>query len=671
MKLGRNHCFIARFIYSFLLLLFVSPLLFASGIDSTYYWRQQLKTSPDINQKAQYYYDLAAEYWYRNADSSIYFAREGLQLDTTSVKPELYGKLYFASAIAKANLGEPDSALFYLQKSRKFFKQHQISFWEHRSMEQIGGLYRETGQLDSALVYLEAARTYFVEIQDSAFISSVLINIGHIWLDKGRNVMAQKLYLEAAAHDRSFETSLDGALIKLSMAIINGNLGSLFKEIDHAKHTYYFNQSLQFTQNAKQMFQQNKHQTGVCYSVMNEIGVHISMGAFQKADSLYQLYQSCARSGDSRLAFSFAFNQAKVMAQTGKPDSALVLLQKIDSLQGRLLIPPLFYESQMLKATLLYDQGKKQKAYQLAEKAISWFTANEVDYQLFQALATLQQWLQEDGRLAEALQTAAQKATAFEKMTADATNELFDELRIKSEQELLQQQLLLSETKQKQQRLRFNILLLSSIFLLLAALMISRIFFVQRKKVKLEKLLVEEESLRLKTQNLHQTEQLKKAELERQLQAELAKSLELENEVKEHKLLLQSLKQTSLTQLNQTTREKLESYKNAMSRRRDQEAYSTLLNQLSKASSREPLADFEEVFLQMHQGFYEKLIALNPQLSRSELHLCALLRLNLPSKEIAELLHITVGSVDQKRFAVRQKLQLSAGQNLTNFLIQL
>jgi len=108
-----------------------------------------------------------------------------------------------------------------------------------------------------------------------------------------------------------------------------------------------------------------------------------------------------------------------------------------------------------------------------------------------------------------------------------------------------------------------------------------------------------------------------------------------------------------------------------MSRRRDQEAYSTLLNQLSKASSREPLADFEEVFLQMHQGFYEKLIALNPQLSRSELHLCALLRLNLPSKEIAELLHITVASVDQKRFAVRQKLQLSAGQNLTNFLIQL
>ncbi|HOI33158.1 MAG TPA: hypothetical protein PLC47_10350, partial [Bacteroidales bacterium] len=624
-----------------------------------------------INQKAQYYYDLAAEYWYRNADSSVYFAREGLQLDTTTVKPELYGKLYFAYAIANANLGESDSALYYLQKSRKFFKKHKNTFWEHRSLEQIGGLYRETGQLDSALIFLEAARIYFVEIQDSASINSVLMNTGNVWLDKGRNVMALKLYLEAAAYDKAFETSVDGAIVKLSMAIINGNLGSLFKEIEHAKHTYYFGQSQQLTEEAKQVFQQKKHQTGVCYSVMNEIAIHISRGDFKKADSLYQQYQSCARSNDSRLIFSFAFNQARVMAETGKPDSALVLLQKIDSLQGRLLIPPLFYESQLLKATLLYDQDEKQKAYQLAENAIKWFEANEADYQLYQALVILQQWQQTDGKLAEALQTAAQKATAFEKITADATNELFDELRIKSEQKLLQQQLLLSETKQKQQRLRFNILLLSSIFLLLAILMINRILFVQRKKVRLEKLLVEEESLKLKAQNLHQTEQLNKAELERQLQAELAKSLELENEVKEHKLLLQSLKQTSLTQLNQTTREKLESFKNAMSRRRDQEAYSTLLNQLDKASSREPLADFEEVFLQMHQGFYEKLLSINAQLSRSELHLCALLRLNLPSKEIAELLHITVGSVDQKRFAVRQKLKLNTDQNLTNFLIQL
>lgn len=315
--------------------------------------------------------------------------------------------------------------------------------------------------------------------------------------------------------------------------------------------------------------------------------------------------------------------------------------------------------------------GTKQKAYQLAENAISWFMANEVDYQLYQALEKLQQWQQADGRLAEALNTAAQKEAAFEKITADATNELFDELRIKSEEQLLQQKLLLAEMKQKQQQLSFNILLLAAAFLLFAAVMISYVLFVKRKKVNLEKMLVEEEVLKLQAQNLQQEEQLKKAALQKQLQEELAKSLQLENEVSEHKLLLQSLKQTSLAQLNQTTREKLEAFQNSMSRRRDQGAYSILLNQLSKTSAREPLADFEEVFLQMHQGFYEKLLALNAQLSRSELHLCALLRLNLPSKEIAELLHITVASVDQKRYAVRKKLGLDGGQYLNNYLIQL
>lgn len=344
---------IARNIITFLLFLFASPYLFASGIDSAHYWKQKLHTSTDLNQKAQYYYDLAAEYWYRNADSSLYFAREGLQLDTTAVKPLLFGKLLFASAIAKGNQGEADSALFYLKKSKVFFGQHKLRFWENRSMEQIGGLYREIGKLDSALIFLDSAKNYFVAIQDSAFISSVLMNTGHVWLDKGRNVMALQLYLQAASYDKFFETSVDGAIVKLSMAIINGNLSSLFKEINHSKQDFYFEQAINLTQEAFRIFQQNNHQSGICYAVMNEISLYISRGDLAKADSLYRHYQSCAKSKDSRLTFSFAFNQAKVMNQSGSPDSAWRLLQQIDSLKDRLLIPPLYYESQLLKASLL------------------------------------------------------------------------------------------------------------------------------------------------------------------------------------------------------------------------------------------------------------------------------------------------------------------------------
>ncbi len=244
MKSGWQQYAYARFPNLSLLFVFASQLLSATRIDSAHYWNQQLQNSTDLNQKAQYYYDLAAEYWYRNIDSTLYFVGQGLQLDTAAVKPLLFGKLLFASAIAKGNQGEADSALFYLKKSKLFFGQHKLMFWENRSLEQIGGLYREIGKLDSALIFLDAAKNYFIEIQDSAYISSVLMNTGHVWLDKGRNVMVLQLYLQAASYDTAFETSVDGAFVKLSMGVINCNLGRLFKEIEHSKQVYYFDQAL-------------------------------------------------------------------------------------------------------------------------------------------------------------------------------------------------------------------------------------------------------------------------------------------------------------------------------------------------------------------------------------------------------------------------------------------
>jgi len=73
----------------------------------------------------------------------------------------------------------------------------------------------------------------------------------------------------------------------------------------------------------------------------------------------------------------------------------------------------------------------------------------------------------------------------------------------------------------------------------------------------------------------------------------------------------------------------------------------------------------------MHHGFYEKLLEISPQLSRSELQLCALLRMNLPSKEIASLLFLSLSTIDQKRHQIRKKLGLESNQSLNNFLINL
>ncbi|TVQ74787.1 MAG: hypothetical protein EA363_01275 [Balneolaceae bacterium] len=52
----------------------------------------------------------------------------------------------------------------------------------------------------------------------------------------------------------------------------------------------------------------------------------------------------------------------------------------------------------------------------------------------------------------------------------------------------------------------------------------------------------------------------------------------------------------------------------------------------------------------------------------TELRLCALLRLNLSSKEIASLLGISPSSVKIARYRLRKKLQLNTEESLTGYL---
>jgi AraC family chitin signaling transcriptional activator len=49
--------------------------------------------------------------------------------------------------------------------------------------------------------------------------------------------------------------------------------------------------------------------------------------------------------------------------------------------------------------------------------------------------------------------------------------------------------------------------------------------------------------------------------------------------------------------------------------------------------------------------------------------LCAYLRLNLSSKEIASLLNITSKSVEIKRYRLRKRMNLEHGTNLISYIL--
>lgn len=80
---------------------------------------------------------------------------------------------------------------------------------------------------------------------------------------------------------------------------------------------------------------------------------------------------------------------------------------------------------------------------------------------------------------------------------------------------------------------------------------------------------------------------------------------------------------------------------------------------------------FEQAFDNADKDFLKRLKELHASLTNHDLKLCAYLRLNLSSKEIAPLLNISVKSVDIKRYRLRKKMDLDHNQNLTEYILSL
>jgi DNA-binding CsgD family transcriptional regulator len=80
---------------------------------------------------------------------------------------------------------------------------------------------------------------------------------------------------------------------------------------------------------------------------------------------------------------------------------------------------------------------------------------------------------------------------------------------------------------------------------------------------------------------------------------------------------------------------------------------------------------FEMSFNEAHENFFKKLKNQHPDLVPNDLKLCAYLRMNMSSKEMASLLNISLRGVEIRRYRLRKKLNLDHDKNLVEFLIEL
>jgi len=117
-------------------------------------------------------------------------------------------------------------------------------------------------------------------------------------------------------------------------------------------------------------------------------------------------------------------------------------------------------------------------------------------------------------------------------------------------------------------------------------------------------------------------------------------------------------------------KEELQKQKKELGPRFPNYYYRKLLQLIDKGiSSEEDWKQFEFHFDQAHENFIKRLKKNYPDLTQADLKLCAYLRLNLSSKEIAPLLNISLRGVEVRRYRLRKRLNLNTEDNLVEFLL--
>ena len=189
---------------------------------------------------------------------------------------------------------------------------------------------------------------------------------------------------------------------------------------------------------------------------------------------------------------------------------------------------------------------------------------------------------------------------------------------------------------------------------ILLAFAIVRLLMYKTKKKNLEA-----------TRKLHEKQQQEIIKLENE-------KLQSEIEFKSKELANSSMNLIRRSEMLQTLKDELLEQKKQLGTQYPNKYFNKMLSLIEgNMSSEQEWEIFQNNFDLIHKNFFRNLVSRYPELSANDLKLCALLRLNMDTKEIAQMTNVTVRGIETRRYRLRKKLDLGPDESLNKFLLNL
>ncbi len=511
----------------------------------------------------------------------------------------------------------------------------------------LGLIFMTQAKYYQAEKYFKEALYYYIDVDDSVGVVIALHNIGVVNFyrgeyDKVARYYSNSLRLAEKLHNEKFITvnlinlgilfNVQSDFNKAKQYIKRGllnyrNENERKGEAEALAHlgTVYFNEgsmdsSLFCHQQALVIEREVKDDGGISQALSNIGDIMVEQGQYEKARTFYLESIDIRKKNDDQYGLTLSYvGMAKVNYATGKPeiaqqyfDSALVLSKNIGSIW---------------RTAEIYQE-------------IASFNGKQGNYKM--AFEALQHY-------------SSVKDTLFSREKTEVAHEL----EAQYETEKTNKDLLIQKAKVKILRRANGLFIFSLIALGLIVVLITLlgITWYNRTRIRNQKNLEIAEKNRLLSESRQQT-----------MQAELERS-----KAEQERILSElNFKKKELTQLalhiNQQN-DFLESLKNNLKEVTSSPEVKSLERELdAKINLDKQREDFELNIDLINEDFYRKLSEKFPLLSENEKKLCAMLRLNLSSKEIAAIQNISSKSVDMNRYRMRKKLNISNEADLGKFL---
>ncbi len=601
-------------------------------------------TKIDANNLIQYYIALSISYFDTDNQQAYQYAKLALEKSNNLPEKNGYKKkilLYTTYNLGRSltHLGRNHEAIFYLENVLNTLITDKIKD-EYLNFIVLTQL----GKANFWVGYKESALKYFLQILENSSEENTknIIRYG-IYQSIARIYTSQKVFDKALKYLQEEKKYYDK--LKIAEPANSSEIGNVYfykKEYETAYKWYETAYEYQKQENQrKKQENQNAHALG--FLIGNMGLVSFKQKKYEKALTQYE--------------------QASAYFQKSKSQR--------DYINAQSNIAQLYYEKKDYPQTIGIAKKVLQEAIQIKDYLLV-LEINNILIGIYK----------ETDQKAELYFYQNQKDLYRDTLTKIKQEKeiLAMELYDKNKQEQKQNILL----KQYNDRLFYGVLVISIGFF--ALIFIG--FFVRKNYILQKKLLIEEKAKAIIEQDLlknkneillfqAQVSEEEKAKNELQLQYNQLEQKMLKQRLDEQSRTLAS-QSTMLSQKNQWLTDIEMQLKNqwdmmALDHRLPfKEAFKVIFDDIK--ASLDADNDWQQAkihFEQVHPNFFEKLQADYPKITQHDLRMCAYIRMNIPTKEMSKMLHVTNESLKVAFTRIKKKLNLAKEQDLRTFLASL